>query len=200
MTEETGFAGEALKTPWWKWVAIGVVTAVVILAVALIPAVQSSPDPLDRTNEFRSPTTGFLLDYPDGWHQLTGKELDRFAGFTFVARHEKLDAMLSVMVGKHSSGAGAGLEELGSKFETIVAPNFADFSKHSEDTVKIRSGEAALRYDYSAELKGGEAIRGETLIVPEGERIYFVSAWAKEADYRRLKSDIDQALATFRLY
>ena len=198
MIERIRPEADGSRTPLWKWVAIGVVTAVVIALVAAFPAIRSSTDPSAGAKEFRSPSAGFLLDYPDGWQQLTGKDLDSFEDFSFVARHEKMNALLSVRVEKQSL-TGIGLKELEAKLDETMARKSGGFTKHSADTVKIESGEPALKYDYSAEVENGKAVRRVMLIVPNEERVYFVAAWVGEADYRRVRGDIDRALATFRL-
>ncbi len=198
MNKRIGAEGKDSGTPLWKWVAIGIVAAVVIALVAVFPAIQPSSDSSDGTQQFRSPSARFLLDYPDDWQQLTGKELDRFEGFSFVARHEKINALLSVRIEKKTL-TGASLKELESKLDETIAQQSTGFVKHSADTVKIESGEPALRYDYSAKIDNGKAVRRVALIVPDGDRVYFLSAWVEEADYQQARGDIEQSLATFRL-
>lgn len=199
MSETKERPADGSGTPVWKWLVIGLVTALVVTLVAVYPSLWSPSEGPAGVKEFRSLTEDFTVSYPKDWVKLSASELKKFEEtFIFAIKSEEPDAILGVRVQQLEAGE-AKLSEVSELLEETLAERFEGFEKISASTIRIDSGEEALRYEYKFLAKGKVPVHQQILIVPADKDVYYVTAWAGEEEYGEVRAELERMIDTFRL-
>lgn len=189
--DRTDSSGSSL----WKWLVIGLVTVLVIGIIAVFPRMKP-PEPKNRT--FSSAEKGLSVSYPNGWTRLSDSKLkQRDGSLVFAVQRTDPYSLLGVNVSNVST-KGLNLRDAVGQIDLLMSRRFKEFKKISAAPTTIKSGQQALRYEYTFR-SGTRALHAQALLVPSDKAVYFVSGVARADDYERVKTEIDEFIGSFGL-
>lgn len=183
------------ENQYWKWLAIGLVTVLVIGVIAVFPRMKP-PEPKTRT--FSSSEKGFSVSYPNDWTRLSDAKIKkRDSSLVFAVQHADPYSLLGVNVSNVST-RGLNLRDAVGQIDLLMAQRFKEFKKISAGPTTIKSGQEALKYEYTF-LSGRRTLHARALLIPSDNAVYFVSGVAGADDYPQVKTEISEFIGSFGL-